>query len=59
MLESDKFNVKEKKVYEFITRRFLACCSDDAKGSETIVTINIAGELFTANGMYNLIKTSK
>jgi len=56
MSESDKFNVKEKKVYEFITRRFLACCSDDAKGSETIVTINIAGELFTANGIYVFIK---
>jgi len=51
MSESDNFNVKEKKVYEFITRRFLACCSDDAKGSETVVTINIAGELFTANGL--------
>jgi len=47
---SDNFDINEKKVYEFVARRFLACCSDDAKGSETIVTINIADEIFTANG---------
>ncbi|KAL6599193.1 prokaryotic type I DNA topoisomerase [Neocallimastix californiae] len=47
----DSASVKEKKVYEFIVRRFLACCSDDAKGSETVVTINIADEIFTANGL--------
>ncbi|ORX77674.1 prokaryotic type I DNA topoisomerase [Anaeromyces robustus] len=48
---TNDFTIKEQKVYEFIVRRFLACCSDDAKGSETIVTINIADELFTANGL--------
>ena len=29
----------EYKVYELVTRHFLACCSRDAKGSETIVMI--------------------
>ncbi|KAJ9085943.1 DNA topoisomerase 3-alpha [Entomophthora muscae] len=41
----------ELKVYEFITRRFLAVCSDDAKGNRTTVEIDIAGEKFTAGGL--------
>ncbi|KAK7791153.1 hypothetical protein R5R35_013322 [Gryllus longicercus] len=41
----------EQKVYEFVVRRFLACCSKDAQGQETIVEINIADELFVANGL--------
>ncbi|XP_066952074.1 DNA topoisomerase 3-alpha [Macrobrachium rosenbergii] len=41
----------EKKLYEFIVRHFLACVSKDAQGLETIVEIEIAGELFTANGL--------
>lgn len=35
---------EEKKVYEFIARHFLACCSQDAKGFETTCEINIATE---------------
>ncbi|KAK7081074.1 DNA topoisomerase 3-alpha [Halocaridina rubra] len=35
----------EKKLYEFIVRHFLACVSKDALGQETIVEIDIAGEL--------------
>jgi DNA topoisomerase-3 len=31
-------------VYEFVVRHFLACCSRDAEGMETIVDIDIAGE---------------
>ena len=34
----------EKRVYEFIVRHFLACCSKDAKGMETIVEIIVHGE---------------
>lgn len=34
----------EKEVYEFVARHFLACCSKDAEGLETIVDIDIAGE---------------
>ncbi|KAH7920702.1 prokaryotic type I DNA topoisomerase [Leucogyrophana mollusca] len=41
----------EKKVYEFITRRFLACCSKDAEGSETKVEVEYGGEEFTATGL--------
>lgn len=45
----------EKRVYEFITRRFLACCSDAAKGHETVATIDIAGERFTAKGLHRVM----
>ncbi|GLB36997.1 putative introduces a single-strand break via transesterification at a target site in duplex DNA [Lyophyllum shimeji] len=41
----------EKKVYEFITRRFLACCSIDAKGFETTVDVECGGEHFSATGL--------
>lgn len=41
----------EKRVYEFITRRYLACCSKNATGKTTTVAINIAGEEFTATGL--------
>lgn len=40
----------EKRVYEFIVRRYLACCSRNATGAETVVEIKIAGEEFTAKG---------
>ncbi|KAG0707107.1 DNA topoisomerase [Suillus ampliporus] len=41
----------EKKVYEFITRRFLANCSKDAEGKETIVQVDYGGEEFNATGL--------
>lgn len=41
----------EARLYELITRHFLACVSKDAVGTETIVNINIAGEKFTATGL--------
>lgn len=40
----------EKKVYEFITRRFLACCSKDAEGWQTTVDVVCANERFFATG---------
>jgi DNA topoisomerase-3 len=40
----------EKKVYEFITRRFLACCSKDAEGWQTTVDVVCGGEEFYATG---------
>jgi DNA topoisomerase-3 len=40
----------EKKVYEYITRRFLACCSKDAEGWETKVDIICGGDAFHASG---------
>ncbi|KAG5639039.1 hypothetical protein H0H81_007652 [Sphagnurus paluster] len=41
----------DKKVYEFITRRFLACCSKDAEGFQTIVDVECGGEFFSATGL--------
>lgn len=39
------------KVYELITRRFLACCSDNAKGAETLVQVKMEEELFSKKGL--------
>jgi DNA topoisomerase-3 len=41
-----------KKLFEFITRHFLATCSDDAKGHSVQVTIEISGEIFEASGKH-------
>jgi len=40
----------DKRVYELITRRFLACCSKDALGFETIVDVVYGDEEFFAKG---------
>ncbi|XP_075151301.1 topoisomerase 3-alpha isoform X2 [Haematobia irritans] len=47
----DNLSGNEGRVYELICRHFLACISKDAVGSETVVTITIEGEKFTANGL--------
>ncbi|KAI9362498.1 DNA topoisomerase [Zopfochytrium polystomum] len=41
----------DARVFEYITRRFLACCSDNAKGQETSVVAEVAGESFSASGL--------
>ncbi|CAF4845799.1 unnamed protein product [Pieris macdunnoughi] len=41
----------ELRLYEFIVRSFLACCSKDAQGQETTATINIANEVFSTSGL--------
>ncbi|KAF9467413.1 prokaryotic type I DNA topoisomerase, partial [Collybia nuda] len=46
----------EKRVYEFITRRFLACCSKDAVGSQTTIDVECGDELFYATGLVILQK---
>ncbi|KAI5123889.1 hypothetical protein M0805_005705 [Coniferiporia weirii] len=46
----------EKKVYEFVTRRFLASCSKDAEGQETSVEVLCGGEYFSASGLIVLAK---
>ena len=48
---TDNLQGNEKRLYEFIVRHFLACCSKDAQGVETTVIIDIAGERFTAKGL--------
>ncbi|KAF8356784.1 hypothetical protein PRIPAC_91779 [Pristionchus pacificus] len=42
---------QEWKVYELVARHFLACCSWDAKGQETKVTMRIGEEKFVATGL--------
>ena len=44
-------NAEEKRVYEFVVRRFLACCSEDAKGQTTEIEIQYGDELFHAIGL--------
>jgi DNA topoisomerase III len=41
----------DKKVYDYVTRRFLACCSKDAMGQQTTVALDVAGESFHATGV--------
>lgn len=41
---------QEWKIYDFITRHFLASLSKDAKGSETRVTADLGGETFHTEG---------
>ncbi|XP_055335905.1 DNA topoisomerase 3-alpha-like [Paramacrobiotus metropolitanus] len=41
----------EWRIYELITRHFLATCSEDAKGQETSIHIDIAAERFHAEGL--------
>lgn len=44
-------NLKELKVYEFVVRHFLACCSEDAKGSMTNVGMRWGEETFHTSGL--------
>ncbi|KAH9606078.1 hypothetical protein KSS87_005206, partial [Heliosperma pusillum] len=44
------------KVYELVVRHFLACVSQPAVGAETVVEINIAGELFSTSGRMIILK---
>lgn len=44
-------NLDERKVYEYVTRRFLACCSKDAKGEEVIVDLKWGEENFQVSGL--------
>lgn len=41
----------ERRVYELVTRRFLACCSEDAKGVATDIEILYGEETFNAHGV--------
>ncbi|ORY12498.1 DNA topoisomerase [Clohesyomyces aquaticus] len=46
----------EKRVYEFVVRRFLACCSEDAVGEATDVEISYGGETFRTHGLIVLAR---
>lgn len=41
----------QRRVYEFITRRFLACCSEDAKGETSTIEIDYGDEKFSTTGL--------
>lgn len=41
----------ERRVFELITRRFLASCSTNAEGQNTTVEISIADEIFSTTGL--------
>ncbi|GMM52728.1 DNA topoisomerase 3 [Starmerella bacillaris] len=43
-------NTDRWRVYEFICRYFLACCSNDAKGLTTTIDLNYGGEEFQTSG---------
>lgn len=46
-----QLNDEERRVYEFVVRRFLACCSEDAAGEATDIEIEYGGEVFHAHGL--------
>lgn len=48
---STQLQANEQKVYEFVVRRFLACCSEDAVGEATDIEIEYGGEFFHAHGL--------
>lgn len=48
---STTLNDDERRVYEFVVRRFLACCSEDAKGESTTIEIEYGDETFFTNGL--------
>lgn len=47
----DTLRGDQKKVYEFVVRRFLACCSDDARGLQTKIDLQWGSERFGASGV--------
>ncbi|PNS17943.1 DNA topoisomerase 3 [Sphaceloma murrayae] len=49
-------NDDERKVLEFVVRRFLACCSEDAVGSRSEVEMLYGSETFKASGLTVLKK---
>lgn len=44
-------NHDESRLYEYVVRRFLACCSEDAKGMATEVDLQYGDEIFSAHGV--------
>ena len=53
---SSELKGDEKRVYEFITRHFLACCSDDARGEQLQVEMTMGQEIFECSGTILLAK---
>jgi DNA topoisomerase III len=55
-VDAGVLSADEKKVYEFVTRRFLACCSEDAKGEATDIEIEWGSEFFHTHGLIVLAR---
>jgi len=41
----------QRDIYTLIVKHYLACCSRDAIGKETVLTVKMASEEFTAKGL--------
>jgi DNA topoisomerase-3 len=41
----------QREIYVLIVKHYLACCSRDAIGKETVLTVKMASEEFTAKGL--------
>lgn len=39
------------RLYEYIARRFLACCSKSSVGHQSVVVLDVSGEVFTLRGL--------
>jgi len=48
---SDFSSPDEFKIYQLVTRHFLACCAPDAIGSGTHLEVQVACEIFHADGL--------
>jgi DNA topoisomerase III len=45
-------NTDQQRIFEYVTRRFLACCSINARGAETKVQVRVGrAEMFGARGL--------
>ena len=42
---------EEQRVQEFVVRRFLACCSQDARGTKTEISLLYGSEVFSTSGL--------
>lgn len=49
-------NPQQRKIYELVVKHYLACCSRDAVGRETTLTLSMASEEFVAKGLMILEK---
>ena len=41
----------ERGIYQLVCKHFLACCSKDATGQQTVLTVKMGSETFTAKGL--------
>ncbi|KAG7863699.1 hypothetical protein KL919_001014 [Ogataea angusta] len=47
----ESLNANERKLYEYVVRRFLGCCSKDATGLRTSLALKWGTETFTTSGL--------